>query len=240
MLFTRSVIYKLTVIIVGMALIESVIFLFLMRSALFANASGVSMLGVESFFDSSAIPWVFVVAFLLSVFLLSYTGGDYTSKLSYTLKRLSVSEKAVFAIHALCNSVCLFLLWFAQTALVYLFCKLYIRFAPSDITSVQSLLLAFYRSSFAHSLLPLAEVSRWVRNFIMVIGLGMACAYTSYKQRKSAKPSLIIAFLAGFALPMFAKKTGMLSSDIFMCLANLWAVAYIAVSINKKEQENEA
>ena len=57
----------------------------------------------------------------------------------------------------------------------------------------QTIFLAFYRSELLHSLIPLEEISRWVRNGVMALGLGACAALEPFLQRRKELPWEILA-----------------------------------------------
>ena len=80
--------------------------------------------------------------------------------------------------------MCFFLLWGWQTVVLYLLCSIHSACAAPEYASVQTTVLAFYRNDFLHNLMPLADVFRWIRNFLLVLLLGTATAEVPLRQRK--------------------------------------------------------
>lgn len=132
----------------------------------------------------------FAVVFLLLVVCLCLTGCEFSGKQGYTLRRLGVTEYRVFLWQSVYNCACFLLLWAWQTVVVYILCRLHTNFAPEEAKNSQTLMLAFYRTDFLHNLLPLRDVSRWIRNVFLVVLLGFGCAYFPLKQRKGSFPIL--------------------------------------------------
>ena len=65
----------------------------------------VSNFDLNFIIDSSNIKICFLIAFLIITVFLCLTATEYSSKVGYTLKRLSVNEKTVFIIGAVYNSL---------------------------------------------------------------------------------------------------------------------------------------
>ncbi len=57
--------------------------------------------------------------------------------------------------------------------------------------SAQSLFLAFWRNDFLHSLLPLTEGSRWIRNGLLLAVVGMGIAYLGSEEQWNRKLPLL-------------------------------------------------
>ena len=195
----------------------SVSFLFELRSGFSGCRAWNGKPGSPYF--SSRIAWVFAVCFVAMAVLLSKTGCEYGSKQGYMLKRLSVSERNVFVWQSIYNSFCFFMLWSVQTLLAYAFCKLYLAKVDPMLTSGQTIFLAFYRNNFLHSLLPLSEVSRWIRNILLLGCLGLAAAHFPYRQRRGKVEVTIIA-MTSLSL-FFSRAIGSLGNDILIMILSI-------------------
>ena len=175
-LLTRSTIYPIAVLLAVMAAVEAVLF------SLAMGANGT--LSLTGMIRSSRIVWVFGAAFLLLTVLLCRTGCEFGSRQGYTLRRLSISERAVFAWQWGYNTACYLLLWWWQALIAFALCLWYASQAGPELVGSQTIFLAFYRSELLHSLIPLEEVSRWVRNGVMALGLGACAALEPFLQRR--------------------------------------------------------
>jgi hypothetical protein len=102
--------------------------------------------------------------------------------------------------------------------------KLYISKIPVEAISQQAVFLAFYRNSFLHSILPLDEVSRYVRNIVLIIGLGTSSAGFSFKQRRG-KLGVDIILLVPTCLVFFTRRMGNFDNDAFL----IFIAAIVAV-----------
>lgn len=143
---------------------------------------------VEDLFDFAKIGWVYRIAMALLFTVLLLGGTELKgSRLRYTLQRLRISEEAAVLWQSGYHILCLLLLWAVQAALALGFCLWYAGTLDPAYVSGQSAFLAFYRSGFLHGLLPLADVSRWVRAFAAAVTLGITAAVFSYHQRHGRK-----------------------------------------------------
>ena len=152
----------------------------------------------------------------------SSVGCDRSSSHSgYTLRRLSVGERTTVLWAAAANAGMLILLWASQLAVALVINLLYRQTVPAFQLGDQSLLIAFYRSGYLHALLPLREISLFVRNLILLAGLSICCAIFPYHQRRG-RYHLEPLILALFALFYFSQEVGSFGSDlvlIFVALA---------------------
>ena len=255
MLISRSTIYKVIALFVAMAALEGALFYISLDKALtrpiaensvglqglqgVQNLQAQQPVGLESLFTKSLIPWVFAVAFLLLTVLLCLTGCEFGSKQGYTLGRLSISGRSIFMWQALYNTICFFLLWAVQLAVALALCKLYIAKIPTEAVSGQTVLLAFYRNSFLHSLLPLDETSRYICNVFLIIGLGTSSAGFPFKQRRG-KFGVNVALLVSTCLVFFTRSMGGFGNDILMILIAITVAAESIYRACKGETYSEA
>lgn len=145
--------------------------------------------------ESSHIHMVFPAAQLVLILWLSMS---LMTRKNYTLRRLAISERQVFYLHALYNGLCVFLLWAWQLAVVLLFSLWYMDQAGPQYYNQQSLMINFYENPMLHNLLPLADGALWVRNMLMFAALGVSTAHCAYQFRRRGRPgigSLILSII---------------------------------------------
>jgi hypothetical protein len=130
----------------------------------------------------------------------------------------------------------LFVFWAAQLAVALLLCRYYASVADR-VCEPPDGFLAFYRQKFLHSLLPLGETTRYIRNAALILSLGVSAASFSYRQRHGLR-GVAVALLAAFTVAVFAGNMGSFSGDILVSLAAL-AVATGAATKNRKEWRDE-
>lgn len=212
MLLSRGTIYRVLLLCAALAGAEVLLF-----SRALGRALAETSTGLEQVFADSGAVWVFGACFLLMIALLSAAGCEFGGRQGYTLRRLRVTEKSVFFSQAGYNAFCCLLLWAAQMFTALALCGLYLTRAAPEAVSGQTVFLAFYRSSFLHSLLPLSEGSRWVRNLALVLGLGICSAGFAYWQRRK-KVSFLIFALTAAALFFFQRELGRFDLDGLLIL----------------------
>ena len=235
MVAVRSTMYKTAGIILLMAAAETAVFLMQLQKKM---ADG-QLVPLGEFIDTSGIPLISGVAFLLLCGILSLVGYEISgSRMRYTIRRFSVREETTTLLWAGHNMIALFIFWAAQLGIVLLLSYLYIDFMEPVYSNRQTLFLAFHRSGFLHSLLPLEEVSRLLRNFSLIISIGIAAACFSLRQRRGQR-GIAVAVLAALTFLSFIGDIGQLGWDLNMTLLMLIVAAYLLYWIFRGEN-NEA
>lgn len=235
MLAARSTIYKVLALLVAMAVAEGLLFQTTLQKALAGEP-----LGLEQVISQSRIALVCGLGFLLLCALLSVAGSESRGgKLGYTLRRLSVSERGVFLWWASYNVACFFLFWVAQLAIAMLLCRLYLSRMDPAYISGQTVFLAFYRSRFLHSLLPLAEASRYARNGVLVLCLGVCAACSSWRQRRGQRGIAVVA-LAAITAVSFPQAMGSFGSDLLLVLIAIGTATSALAGVWKERGDEHA
>ena len=190
MLLSRSVVYKMLAILFGTAALHTAVFFLLQGQQ-----------NIEAIYDHWAVQAVFGAGLVLTTALLISTLSQSGSKLDYTIRRLRVERWGLFLCQAGFNAVCFLMFWAAEIFVALLLCRLWV--SSREGLSHQTVYLAFYRSELLHSLLPLDDVSRWVRNFVVFIGLGIcsACAPVIQRRGKQHLGVLALPVILAFVFP---------------------------------------
>lgn len=198
-LFCRSTIYRLLGVSVLAIAAEIILFVLAMKN----NPD----YGIEMLISTAYIPVVFLLWFMLFTVVLVLPGCDFKSCSAYTFRRLRISEKAVFVCQSIYNAVCYLMLLCIQIVAAYGLCMIYTHFAPAELLSGHTVFLAFYRSDFLHSILPLQEGVRWGLMAIAVLSMGICSADFPYMNRRGSFGFVTVAnavIVAGF----FVKELG--------------------------------
>lgn len=239
MLIARSTIYKILALLLLMAGAEWFLFRFALDAALSGAGAGLGMTPLEQVLANSRAAWAFAVCFVIATALLCLTGCEYGGKPGYTLRRLSVSERSVFAWQCLYNILCFFMLWAFQVLISYALCKRYVAKVDPALTGAQTVFLAFYRSDFLHSLLPLSEMSRWIRNGLLLVCLGLAAAHFPYRQRRRKIGETVIA-MAALTLVFFSRALGSFGNDLLVILLSVANMAAVLKNVFWRDAGEEA
>ena len=234
MLHIRSTFYKILIAFAAMAGVQFFLFsrhLSKMLVSVFPEDG--LRLGLGMIFDDSNIHFVFLGAFLLISMILVLHGFEFKEKFSYTIRRLSIPEKHSFFLQGIYYSMIYILLFAVQIVIIWLLSQYYFKTVPESLYSNQTLFLTFYSSNFLHSLLPLEETVRVVRNIFMIFALGFSGAYQSYTQRRGKKQGSFLV-LALIVILTFESSLGSFAGDVFTISASATALCIIGCTMFRK------
>ena len=177
-LFIRSSFYKALLIFVGMAAIELCGFWYVFQMSLQKKEH----MGLEMIIDATAISGIFKIGFLVLTASLVFSGYSSGCNQNYTLKRLQIKEWNIALLQCFYNGMCYFLFWTVQVVLLFIMSSFYSENAL-EVTN-QTVMLAFYRNDFMHSMFPMEASVRWIENGIMLIGCAVTATSFSGQLRK--------------------------------------------------------
>ncbi len=232
LLAMRSTIYWFLALCLALGVAEAVLF-----GLALSQAQGSEVIGLEQVFAQSRVALACGVFFVLLCVILSRIGCQFGGgKPGYTLQRLSVSERATVFWWAGNHGIWLFLFWMVQLAIALLLCRWYLSQMNLAEVSGQTVFLAFYRNSFLHSLLPLAESSRYWRNGILLGSLSLCTACYSYRQRRGEK-GLAVVVLVAMLLVWFVQPMGSFGGDLLLSLFALGLAANAVAGLWKERND---
>lgn len=211
MLYVRGAIAPLISIMVLMAAVQTGL-------SLWSVQRGVSTL--EVLVQFAHWRFIFLGGVILLVAMLSRTYGG-----GYTIRRLRISERAVFLWHSLACFCCFVLLWMVEIIVSTVLCQYFLSLSSANDLSGQALFLAFYRSDFLHSILPLEEVSRWIYLLTAFLAMAFSMADAIVRIRYGHKATPLLLTLIS-ALWLFQRTLGSLAPDVFLALFHLCIIAY--------------
>lgn len=236
-LFARSSIVKVLLILLAMSTAEVVFFNIELQNRLETyEAIGSGMVNLEHVFDLAAINVFFRIALVLITLVLCLPGCSFKSNTSYTLGRLSITERAEFFIQAVYNTLIYVIFIAVQLVVAFVLSELYISSVPTECISNQTVVLAFYRNEFLHSLLPFEDVGIWLRNTLLIILFGLASAEFPYLQRRRKFSSTSIA-LAIYTIVYFDQGIGELLHVITTSIIALMVIGEVAYTLTRKDKE---
>ena len=199
-MITRSTLYKVLIVLVAMGAVQmSMFWAELMETV--DNVSDKTGIGMEMIVDKSHLDVPLAVGFVLVTILLCWSGCNIGSNQGYTLRRLQIGERAVFGLQILYNCFSYILLWASQVAVTVGISCLYVQHA-SELTN-QSIVLAYYKNSYMHSILPMEDSIGWLLIICLVLGCGVSSATFPVHQRrgKIAYNTLIAIAMAIVSFP---------------------------------------
>ena len=221
MLLSRSVLYKLLAVFFGTAALHTAVY-FLLRG----------QRNIEAIYNHWGMKTVFGVGLFLTTALLVRTLTQAGSKLDYTIRRLRIGKRSLCLCQSVFNVACLLMFWAVEILVALLLCRMWV--STMGVESHQTVYLAFYRSELLHSLLPLDDVSRWVRNLVVFICLGICSACGPVLQRRGDGHwgILVLPVVLGF---VFASGIAVVTYDVL--LAFLSVVAAFAALVDAWGEE---
>lgn len=170
----------------------------------------------EALFDKAGLGLVCGVGFVALCALLVLPRLEMGGKQGYALRRFSLPRWEVWLWESASNALCFLIFWGVQLGIVLALFAVYE--SRTEALSPQSLLLTFYRNEFLHSLLPLREGSRWVRNIFFVLSLGAMTAAAPLRMYVGKKGSLVwLVFWMAMIFGFFGRGIGSFSGDLFFC-----------------------
>ena len=212
MLCARSTIWKLLGALLVMILGETGLFFH-------AAESGKTLSAV---FSASHIP-LFVFALFLAwdkaLLVLGF------SKASQTLYRLQISPRALLVCQTLYNALCYVIFWAAQVALLLVLFHRFGATADEALYGPQSIFLLFCENSFLHSLLPLMDWTRYIRNLCFALMLGSASAYCTLHTAAGPRflaVALPILMLFCFPCPLHQIQLDLLGSLVALVIFGIF------------------
>lgn len=221
----RVVVWKLLLIVILMAGAETVLFRRTYQG------------GFGHFLEESRLWTVFFLAMAALCVVLCLQGCQFSGKPVYTLQRLPLSEKTVTRLWAAVHVGCLTVLWACQLGIVWGLWMCYNRFGPSSGQNLE-LFVHFYGNSFLHGLLPLADMTRHVRNVLWVLVLGFETAAFGYFQRRG-RFRVEVCFLLAVGSGFFCTGMGETAADVWLSLLSLGLAALTCYSVWGESHEKD-
>ena len=235
--FARSSFFKVFLILLAMCAVEITFFHFELQDALEAyEVVGSGMPSLERMFMRAATNVYFRVALVFISIVICLPGCEFKSNTSYTLRRLSISERATFFHQAAYNTLVYMMLIAVQLITVFGLSQYYLSAVPKECISNQTILLAFYRNDFLHSLLPLEDVGLWIRNGLLVITFGLATAEYPYRQRRHKFSSTELALVV-YTIVWFDQSIGQLGHVITTGVVALMLIGTTIYTLTRKDEE---
>lgn len=182
--------------------------------------------------ENAHLSLAFSVTLLLVCAVLYLHGCDFSGKSGYTLGRLEVDDRMIALLQAGYNALCIALLLLFEAVLCRFLGSWFMGTRFGDAAGNQGLMLSFYLSDFLHSLVPLEEWSRLVRNAVLCMCLGTSASFFSFKQRYSGKIAYSAILAAALAARMFAADMGSFGAGMFLCAMLIMLTAACAIDWN--------
>lgn len=214
-LLAKGSFYKVLAVAFLLAAAETVLFV--------RTLQGDSTAAFEIQIEKSGIQFVFFAALGAVFFLLIRMNRILDKEGQYTVMRLGLTKGGLFGIRTAYDMFCLLMPLAVQVVLVLGFAEIYGRL-PGMQEGPQTVFLAFYRNEFLHCLLPMAERSRWVRNGLMLLALGMEEAGGRGKRYRTTQVGVFVMSVSWFAIPVGPvwQETVCIFVYVVVIAADLW------------------
>ena len=151
---------------------------------------------------------------------------------------MSVSERATFFNQAVYNVLIYIIFISVQLAVILGLSQYYIASVHAECISNQTLVLAFYRNEFLHSLLPFEDIGLWIRNVLLVLSLAFANAEFPYRHRRHKYTTIPLA-LVMYTVVYFDQGIGALANVITTVIITLMIAGEVAYTLTRKDKEAE-
>ncbi|MBR0129837.1 MAG: hypothetical protein IJM08_00870 [Firmicutes bacterium] len=237
-LYIRLGIYKALAVCLGSGLLQLGIFYVMLRlqTGFLQFSAFVDQLryGAGALDIRNVSPFYILFGLSLIAFVVICMGWSRSSKYSYTLQRLCISERQVFLLHSLSGCI-LFTILFLWEALVMLsLAELYAAhygFAAGP----QGIAADFYRNSFLHGLLPLQDGWLWFRNKVFIILCAISSALGELGSRYGSKtlPALSGAWIGTMVAARFRAYPAEGGTRVLAVLLMIIAVCALAYGLLK-------
>lgn len=228
MVASRALVGKLLVILAVMAAVQMGLFLVQLDEIRNLPQDSGTEMTFSSLLNRAGTDKLFFAALTAVTAICAMQGCRFSGKNIYTLQRLPLGELRTTILWSLVYLACYIILWAGQLAAVYGLWQMYVRTMGSGNPGLE-LFVAFYSSSFLHTLLPLAEVSRW----LAMTGYGVTLAWSAacfgfFQRRGRIRAELLL--LIGNPL-WLCSSAGSAGNDYFcmVCYLVLWCTQCVGV-----------
>lgn len=232
MLAARNSIYKIIGLLIVVGAVQLGVFYQTMKRQM--------DMGLESMIWISRMSLLCGAAFVLLCFLLLYPECEYGgSRIRYSIARLQIGEKGVFFLWTAYHVIILTIFWAIQLAIGYGACLIYLaQPEAAAMADAQSVFLAFYFDDFLHSLMPLHDFTRHIRNIFLLLGVSFGISDFSWRQRRGKRSYMFVLLLA-MTLIFFKQGIFHPVSDAALSLFSIICIAYSIYGVYRDENEND-
>jgi len=225
MLLSRSVLYKLLAVFLETAALHTAVYFLLSNQR-----------NIEAIYNHWGMKVIFGIGLVTTTAMLMDTLSQSSSKLDYTVRRLRIENWRLCLCQSVFNTACFLMFWAVEILVALLLCRLWV--SSREVASHQTVYLAFYRSELLHSLLPLDDVSRWVRNIVVFVSLGICSACAPVIQSRGEQHWGILALPVVLAFT-FPAGIAVVRYDVLLALGGVVSAFVLIVNAWGEEFQNE-
>ena len=231
-LFLRSGGCKVGIVIALTLLAEAITLVVLMQ--------GETMYYENLFARGAALP--FGVGFLLLTLALIDPLRAQKSNVDYTIRRLHIRPLDVFWVETVYVLLAYFVFWALNVTLFYACGAYFTSHISTAANREMGLLLAFVRTPQLYMLLPIKNVTFWIRNITGVLALSACIARYSYFARKNQNKTILVFISAMLLIGSYEYVSGTETSGnllVAALMAGCFTSARVSVSTEEKEPEED-
>lgn len=163
--------YRLLLVLAGMAAVQLTAFMVTLHRV---DSS------LNQIFQGSGIRFFSAAGFCLFCFALCFRVlGGKSSRTSYLMNRLPLSEKTIFAWWVIYNTLCILIFWGVQVVILLLCCRIFLGQAEPGTYGAQTVFITFQENGFLSGMLPLGNPLRYFVNVLLALALGITTAPNS-------------------------------------------------------------
>lgn len=203
-MITRSTVYKVLLVLAIMAAVQLSLFWGKLEEFV-VNMEYSFDHRIELIVDQSYMILPLAAGFLLITVILCWSGCNIGSNQGYTLRRLQIPEMHVLVLQAVYNGMVYILLWASQVVIMLVANYWYMQ--QDFETTNQSIVLAFYKNAYMHTILPMKDGFGWFLLVVMILACGIATAVFPYQQRRGTIGFSVIA-VVGTVFILFPRGMG--------------------------------
>lgn len=176
----------------------------------------------------------------LRLMVLTSFGSDTSGKETYTLRRLCISDRKVWFWQAIVHTGYYFLIYFAEAWLLISLSRYYLVHSSVQPINNQTIRMALTRNTFLSNLLPLQNPLRILRNFTLLLGIGLTSApgIMSNRLSKSAYSGLQLLHLLALLVFMINLKVWQL--DLLVMIISLLLAGYSVYGVWKAGEKHDS
>ena len=192
------------------------------------------------FARGAALP--FSIGFLLLTLALIDPLRAQKSNVDYTIRRLHIRPLDVFWVETVYVLLAYFVFWALNVTLLYAFGAYFTSHISTAANREMGLLLAFVRTPQLYMLLPIKNVTFWIRNITGVLALSACIARYSYFARKNQNKTILVFISAMLLIGSYEYVSGTDASGnllVAALMAGCFTSARVSVSTEEKEPEED-
>ena len=227
-LFLRSGGCKVGIVIVLTLLAETITLVVLMQ--------GETMYYENLFARGAALP--FGIGFLLLTLALIDPLRAQKSNVDYTIRRLHIRPLDVFWVETVYVLLAYFVFWALNVTLLYACGAYFTSYISTAANREMGILLAFVRTPQLYMLLPIKNVTFWIRNITGVLALSACIARYSYFARKNQNKTILVFISVVLLVGSYAYVLGTEASGNLL-VAALMASCFTSARVSAEEKEPE-